>query len=97
MLTADMGHGENALLNNSGLTLAYLGRQFDNPAWLSKGLDTMAAQTKDDAQGTQLLEILRKVWNTPATPAAAPSTPAPAAPAPAPAPAPAKPAAEPSK
>lgn len=87
MLTADMGRGEASLLNNSGLTLAYLGRQFDNPAWLTKGLDTMATQTKDDAQGTQLVAILRKVWNTPAS----------SAPAPVPAPAPSKPATEPPK
>jgi hypothetical protein len=83
MLTADIGRGDASLLNNSGLTLAYLGRQFDNNAWLTKGLDTMTLQTKDDPQGTQLVAILRKVWNVPASAGSAP--------------APAKPAAEPGK
>ena len=57
------------MLDNAGLTLAYLGRQFDNPAWLAKGLSAMADQTKNDPQGTELLTILKKVWGEPSAPA----------------------------
>jgi len=76
MLITDLDRVDGPLLANGGLTLAYLGRQFDNPAWLAKGLKSMAAQTKGDSQGTELLAILQRVWNAPATPA----TPAKAAP-----------------
>lgn len=69
MLTADLARADGPMLDNAGLTLAYLGRQFDNPAWLAKGLSAMADQTKNDPQGTELLTILKKVWGEPSAPA----------------------------
>jgi hypothetical protein len=64
MLIADIDREGGPMLTNGGLTLAYLGRQFDNAAWLNKGLTAMAAQTKDDPQGTELHSLLTKVWST---------------------------------
>ncbi|MFT3683541.1 MAG: hypothetical protein QM783_01235 [Phycisphaerales bacterium] len=85
MLEEDIDRADGSMLPNSGLTLAYLGRQFENKAWLTKGLTAMAKQTKDDPQGRVLLEILQKVW-TNGAPAPAPAAPASAStPAPAPA------------
>lgn len=84
MLTTDIARADGAMLNNGGLTLAYLGRQFDNGAWLEKGFAAMAVQTKNDPQGAELLSILKRVWGAPSVPPApaAPTTPAaPAAPA----------------
>jgi hypothetical protein len=77
MLITDLDQVDGPLLANGGLTLAYLGRQFDNPVWLTKGLDSMAIQTKDDKQGTELMSLLRRVWNVPAmTAPASPAAPA---------------------
>ena len=72
MLTTDLDREDGPLFVNGGLTLAYLGRQFDNAEWLSKGLEAMAKQTKDDPQGTELLKIVKAVWSTPAAPSATP-------------------------
>jgi hypothetical protein len=69
LLNTDIDRVDGPLLPNAGLTLAYLGRQFDNPTWLSKGLTAMATQTKNDAQGTELHAILVRVWNAPDAPA----------------------------
>lgn len=81
LLNTDLDRVDGPLLPNAGLTLAYLGRQFDNPTWLGKGLTAMATQTKNDAQGTELHAILVRVWNAPDAPAA-PTAPAPLAPPP---------------
>lgn len=70
LLTTDLERVDGPLLPDAGLTLAYLGRQYDNQLWLAKGLDAMGTQTKSDPQGQQLREILIKVWLNPAKPAA---------------------------
>ncbi|HZW05495.1 MAG TPA: hypothetical protein VFF65_00100, partial [Phycisphaerales bacterium] len=62
MLTADLDRDGGPLLPDAGLTLAYLGRQFDDAAWLAKGLEAMAKQTKGDPQGTELHALLMRVW-----------------------------------
>ncbi|HYD02286.1 MAG TPA: hypothetical protein VEB22_13750, partial [Phycisphaerales bacterium] len=80
MLTADLEREGGALLPDAGLTLAYLGRQFDDATWLSKGLEAMAKQTKGDPQGTELHALLVRVWST--TGAPVPATGVESAPAP---------------
>lgn len=73
MLNEDIDRAGGPIVPNAGLTLAYLGRQFDNLSWLNKGLATMAAQSKNDPQGTELHTLLVRVWAEPATPAVPPS------------------------
>ncbi|MBY0308616.1 MAG: hypothetical protein K2Q09_07735, partial [Phycisphaerales bacterium] len=68
LLTADIDKGADGTIANSGLTLAFLGRQFENQAWLDKGLDAMAAQTTGDPQGAELWKVLNAVWRANAKP-----------------------------
>jgi len=81
MITSDLDRPDGPLLPDSGLMLAYLGRQFDNAAWLSRGLTAMATQTKNDPPGAELHTILNQVWTAPAS--ATPTAPTPARPTPA--------------
>jgi len=86
MITSDLDRPDGPLLPDSGLMLAYLGRQFDNGAWLTRGLTAMAAQTRNDPSGAELHTILSQVWapQTPAPPVApTPAKPTPAGPPPA--------------
>lgn len=70
MINEDIDRDGGPIVPNAGLTLAYLGRQFDNLSWLNKGLTTMATQSKNDPQGAELQSLLVRVWGDPTTPAA---------------------------
>lgn len=80
-IKAELAKPESALGADGALLMAYLGRHFDQPAWLSEGLAGLARRTPaDDTKAAELLNALRKVWSPEAEPPAPSTPPTPPAP-----------------